>query len=119
MFQFLPPKKKSKATKLFKYISKYNIFHVNENGEIIKKGKTLRNSNIEELITHAVNGISSSSSSSSSSPVGVEYFYKTLKKKNIPDRYISNKIGRKIMDKSFHNETSRWRPPGRLNKLKN
>ena len=117
MFEYLPPKKKSKAIKLFKYITKYNIFHVNENGEIIKKGKTLRNSNIEELITHAVNGISSF-------PVGVEYFYKTLKKKNIPDRYISNKNGRKIMDKngrkimdkSFQNETSRWRPPGRLNK---
>ena len=82
---------------------------MNNNGEIIKKGKTLHNSNIVELITHAVNGISSS-------PIGIDYFYKTLKKKNIPEIYISNKIERKIMDKSLHNETSRWRPPGRLNK---
>ena len=109
MFHFLIPEKRVKALKLFKYLLKYKIFELNEDGEIIQKGKTIHGSNIVELITHAVQNVSSI-------PVGMKYFYTTLKKKNIPEKYISNKKGRKIMNKSFTDESSSWRPPGRLNK---
>ena len=105
LFHFLIPKKRVKALKLFKYLLKYKIFELNEDGEIIQKGKTIHGSNIVELITHAVQNVSSI-------PVGMKYFYTTLKKKNIPEKYISNKKGRKIMNKSFTDESSSWRPPG-------
>lgn len=109
MFQFLILKKRVKAVKLFKYLFYNKIFELNEDGEIIKKGKTIHGSNIVELITHAVQNVSSI-------PVGMKYFYTMLKKKNIPEKYIVNKKGRKIMNKSFTDESSSWRPPGRLNK---
>ena len=76
MFHFLIPEKRVKALKLFKYLLKYKIFELNEDGEIIQKGKTIDGSNIVELITHAVQNVSSI-------PVGMKYFYTTLKKKNI------------------------------------
>ena len=76
-------------------------------------GKTLHDTNIVELITHAVQNVSSSS------PAEMKYFYQMLKKKNIPENYIYNKIGRKIMNKSFPDETLSWKPPGHLNKIKN
>ena len=109
MFHFLIPEKRVKALKLFKYLLNNKIFALNEDGEIIQKGKTIHGSNIVELITYAVQNVSSI-------PVGMKYFYTTLKKKNIPEKYISNKKGRKIMNKSFTDESSSWRPPGRLNK---
>ena len=109
MFHFLIPEKRVKALKLFKYLLKYKIFELNEDGEIIQKGKTINGSNIVELITHAVQNVSSI-------PVEMKYFYTTLKKKNIPEKYISNKKGRKIINKSFTDESSSWRPPGQLNK---
>ena len=54
--------------------------------------KTLHDTNIVELINHAVQNVSSS-------PTEMKYFYQMLKKKNIPENYIYNKIGRKIMNK--------------------
>ena len=108
MFHFLIPEKRLKALKLFKYLIKNKIFSLNNDGEIIHNGKTIPDSNIVELITHAVKN-------DSSKPVGMKFFYTTLKKKNIPEKYISNKKGREIMNKSLFHETSSWRPPGRLN----
>ena len=105
MFHFLNLEKRVKALKLFKYLLNNKIFALNEDGEIIQKGKTIHGSNIVELITHAVQNVSSI-------PVGMKYFYTTLKKKNIPEKYISNKKGRTIMNKSFTDESSSWRPPG-------
>ena len=101
MFHFLILEKKVKALKLFKYLLNNKIFALNEDGEIIQKGKTIHGSNIVELITHAVQNVSSI-------PVGMKYFYTTLKKKNIHEKYISNKKGRKIMNKSFTDESSSW-----------
>ena len=46
----------------------------------------------------------------------MKYFYKMLKKKNIPEKYILNKMGRKKMNKSLYYETLKWRLPGCLNK---
>ena len=109
MFHFLTPEKRKKASKLFHYLMKYKIFSLNKDGEIIKHGKILYESNIVELINHAVDNVSSK-------PIGMIYFYQTLKKNNVPERYISNKIGKKIMNKSFLLQTSEWRPPGRLNR---
>ena len=109
MFHFLTPRKKKEASKLFQLLTKHKIFSLTDDGEIIIKGKIVHQSNILELITHAVQNISSN-------PVGMKYFYKTLIKNNIPMRYISNKIGRKIMNKSLLEDTSSWRPPGHLNK---
>lgn len=86
---------------------KYKIFSLNRDGEIIQNGKTIHHSNIVELITHAVQN-------NSATPAGMKYFYKTLKKQKTPKKYISNKIGQKIMNVSFIDETSSWRPPGRL-----
>ena len=91
---------------------KFKIFSLTPDGEIIKDGKTLHDTNIVELITHAVQNVSSS-------PTGMKYFYQMLKKRNIPEKYIYNKNGRKIMNKSFLDETLSWRPPGHLNKIKN
>ena len=109
MFHFLTPEKRKKASKLFHYLMKYKIFSLNKDGEIIKHGKILYESNIVELINHAVDNVSSK-------PIGMIYFYQTLKKNNVPERYISNKIGKKIMNKSFLLQTSEWRPLGRLNR---
>ena len=103
--------KRKKASKLFLYLTTHNIFRLTPDGEFIIKGKKVNDSNIVELITHAVDNISSE-------PIGMRYFYRTLKKNNVPERYISNKIGKQIMNKSLSNETSTWRPPGRLNKNK-
>ena len=109
MFHFLTPEKRKKASKLFQYLMKTKIFSLNKDGEIIQNGKTLYESNIVELISHAVeNG--------SSNPIGMKYFYQMLRKNNVPERYISNKIERKIMNKSFLHQTSGWRPPGHLNR---
>ena len=109
MFNFLTQEKRKKALKLFQYLTKHKIFAVNCDGEIIQNGKTLHESDIVELITHAVENVSYT-------PIGMKYFYRTLKKNNIPQRYISNKMGRKIMNKSLLKETSTWRPPGHLNR---
>ena len=109
MFHFLPVEKRKKASKLFQYLTTHKIFRLTRDGEIIMKGKKLNDSNIVELITHAVDNILSQ-------PVGMRYFYRTLKKNNVPDRYILNKIGKQIMNKSLPNETSIWKPPGQLNK---
>ena len=107
MFHFLAQEKRKKATELFQFVMRYNIFTFNRNGEIVKNGKTIHDSNILELISHAVQN-------DSSSPKGMKYFYKTLKNKNIPKKLILNKIGRKIMNISLIDETSSWRPPGCL-----
>ena len=112
MFHFLTPEKRKKATKLFEYLIRYKFFTLNSHGEIIQNGKNIHDSNILELIAHAVQN-------DSSTPIGIKYFYKTLKKKNIPEKYISNKMGRKIMNKSLYYETLKWRLPGRLNKSHN
>ena len=113
MFSFLNLGKRKKALKLFKYIMKFKTFSLTPDSEIIKNGKTLHNTNIVERITHAVQNVSSSS------PTGMKYFYQMLKKKNIPENYIYNKIGRKIMNKLFLDETLSWRPPGCLSKIQN
>ena len=88
MFPFLNPEKKKKAVKLFNYIMKYKTFSLTPDGEIIKNGKTLHDTNIVELITHAVQNVSSS-------PTGMKYFYQMLKKRNIPEKYIYNKMEEK------------------------
>ena len=41
MFHFLIPEKRVKALKLFKYLLNNKIFELNEDGEIIQKGKNL------------------------------------------------------------------------------
>ena len=109
MFHFLPLEKRQKATKLFKYLNTHKIFRLTRDGEIVVKGTKIKESNIIELITHAVDN-------TSSEPFGMKYFYRTLKKNNVPQRYILNKIGKQIMNKSLPHETSTWRPPGWLNK---
>ena len=103
MFHFLTPEKRKKAMKLFEYLIRYKFFTLNSYGEIIQNGKNIHDSNILELIAHAVQN-------DSSTPIGMKYFYKMLKKKNIPEKYISNKMGRKIMNKSLYHETLKWRP---------
>ena len=45
MFPFLNPEKRKKAVKLFNYIMKYKTFSLTPDGEIIKNGKTLHDSN--------------------------------------------------------------------------
>ena len=112
MFHFLTPVKRMKAVKLFKYIMKNKMFSLNNDGELIHNGNTLHDSNIVELITHAVQNVLST-------PTGMKFFNKTLKKKNIPVKYISNKIGKKILNKSLLGDTLTWRPPGHLNKRHN
>ena len=107
MFHFLTQEKRKKASDLFKFLNKFKIFSLNRDGEIIQNGKTIYDSNILQLITHAVQN-------DSSSPKGMKYFYRTLKKKNVPEKFIVNKIGRKIMNASFTDDTLSWRPPGRL-----
>ena len=109
MFHFLAQEPRKKASKLFQFLMKYNIFSLNHNGEIVQNGKTIHDSNILELITHAVQN-------DSSSPKGMKYFYRTLKKKNFPEKFIVNKIGRKIMNVSLIDDTLPWRPPGHLHK---
>ena len=34
----------------------------------------------------------------SSSPKGMKYFYRTINNKNVPEKFIVNKIGQKIME---------------------
>ena len=110
MFHFLNREKRNQATRLFLYLLKHKIFSLNSDGEIIRNGETLHDSNLIQLISHAVQN-------DSFKPIGMKYFYTMLKKKNIPEKYVSNKYGIKIMNKSLSPETSRWRPPGHLNKM--
>ena len=49
------------------------MFSLNKEWEIIQHGKTLYESNIVELICHAIDNVSSK-------PIGIKYFYQTLKK---------------------------------------
>ena len=107
MFHFLAQEKRKKACDLFEFLNKFKIFSLNRDGEIIQNGKTIYDSNILQLITHAVQN-------DSSFPKGMKYFYRTLKKKNVPEKFIVNKFGRKIMNVSFTDDTLSWRPPGRL-----
>ena len=94
------------------YLTRNKIFILNKDGELIIKGQTLQGSNVIELITHAVQN-------TPHKPVGINHFYQTLKKNKIPERLILNKIGRKIMNKPLFDQTSKWRPPGHLNEVKN
>ena len=68
MFHFLTPEKRKKASKLFQYLIKYKIFSLNKDVEIIQHGETLYESNIVELICHAIDNVSSK-------PIGMKYFY--------------------------------------------
>lgn len=107
MFHFLPLKKRSKANALFDYLGKNEIISWNDNGELVQNDIALPETNIIQLIKHAVQN-------DTSKPSGMKFFYQTLSKKNIPIDLISNKFGRKIMKKSLYHKTSSWRPPGRL-----
>ena len=73
MFHFLTPEERKKAFKLFQYLIKYKNFSLNQDGEIIQHGKTLNKSNIVELISHAVDNVSSNL-------IGMKYFYQIFKK---------------------------------------
>ena len=46
--------KRTKAMKLFEYLIRYKFFTLNSHGEIIQNGKNIHDSNILELIAHAV-----------------------------------------------------------------
>ena len=74
MFHFLTPEKRMKAIKLFKYVIKNKMFSLNDDGELIQNGNTLHDSNIVELITHAVQKVSSS-------PTGMNFFLQNIEEK--------------------------------------
>ena len=86
MFHFLAQEKRKKASDLFEFLIKYKNVSFNRNGEIIQNGKIVYDSDILELITHAVQN-------DSISPKRMKYFYRTLKTKNVPEKFIVNKIG--------------------------
>lgn len=109
MFHFLSPKKRIKANNLAYYLEKDDSVKWNDDGELIYNGKFIPDSNIIQLINHALNN-------NKSKPEGMSTFYKILSKNNVPMKLISNNIGKQIMKKSLVKNKSSWRPPGRLNK---
>ena len=105
MFLYLSPKKRSKGSLLLHYLENSEDMKWNKDGELIYKGKVIPNSNIMELITHAVQN-------DKSQPIGMKNFYKYLSKINIPSKLISSKQGRHIMKKISTSQDNMWRPPG-------
>lgn len=87
------------------------IMKWNDELELIYKGKRIKNSNILTLVRHALKKYSKSK------PVGIRKFYKSLSHMSIPKNFLMNKKGKEIIKKMKENEnTSKWRPPGKLNK---
>ena len=74
MFHFLNRGEEEPSTRLFHYLLKHKIFSLNSDGEIIRNGETLHDSNLIQLISHAVQN-------DSFKPIGMKYFYTMLKKK--------------------------------------
>ena len=109
MFPFLSLKNRHKASNLFHYLDRKKIIKWNNNGEIVYKGHVIKNSNIIQLIKHAIQN-------ESSKPAGMNFFYKRLVMSNIPHKLISNKLGLNIMNKSLQQDKYVWRPPGYVNK---
>ena len=109
MFLYLPLKKRSKGLLLLHYLEKSENIKWNKTGELLYKGKMIPNSNVIELITHAIQN-------DKSNPIGMKTFYKILAKANIPIKLIMNKEGRHIMKKTLDEKNNIWRPPGQLNK---
>ena len=95
MFPYLSLKKKSKGSLLLHYLENSEDMKWNKDGELIYKGKVIPNSNIMELITHAVQN-------DKSQPIGIKTFYKYLSKINISSKLISSKQGRYIMKKNIY-----------------
>ena len=81
----------------------------NDNGEIMYQGDAVKNSNIIQLIKHAIEN-------DRSKPVGMKLFYKKLGSSNIPNTLISNVLGLNIINKIRKQRNYLWRPPGRVNK---
>ena len=109
MFLYLSPKKRNKGNLLLHYLENSEDIKWNKNGELIYRGKIIPDSNVIELITHAIEN-------DKSHPIGMKTFYKYLSKINIPTKIISNKQGCYIMKKTSTQYDDLWRPPGQLNK---
>ena len=80
----------------------------NSKGEFYYKSKKVLNSNIGELIKHAINN-------SKSQPIGMTKFYKMLAVLGVPQYLILNKKGKAIIDAHIKEKKYTWRPPGNLN----
>ena len=80
----------------------------NSKGEIYYKSKKVLNSNIGELIKHAINN-------SKSQPTGMTKFYKILAILGVPQYLILNRKGKAIIEDYLKENKYTWRPPGNLN----
>ena len=80
----------------------------NSKGEIYYKSKKVLNSNIGELIKHAINN-------SKSQPIGMTKFYKILAILGVPQYLILNRKGKAIIEDHLKEKKYTWRPPGNLN----
>ncbi len=91
----LPDVKKKKALLLLQYILNQgdNLINWNDQNEIILNGQIVEDSNILEIIKHT--GIPNMKLNS---VTGMEHFYNILSLINTPTDYISNKIGKQILN---------------------
>ena len=101
----LPTDVQIDAKALLLFIRDKKLMKWNDNGEVIFKSKRFKNSNIKNLILHAVTNVKEK-------PKGYKYFYSILRKEKIPNYLLQNNL-RKYTKRS---ESVMWRPPGELNK---
>lgn len=108
IINYLPKKYRAKAFSLFRYILKnYNISWDNK-GTFKYKNKSIPNSNILHLVTHAL------LKDIKDKPPGMKIFYEALSDVNVPEYLIANKMGKLIIE--GRGDELSWRPPGQLAK---
>ena len=101
----IPSEVKLNAKALLLLIKDKRLFTWTNEGEIIVNSKCLKETNIKNLIFHAV-------TNAKDKPKGYKYFYRILKKEKIPNFLLRNNLckytkrGKSVM----------WHPPGELNK---
>lgn len=90
--KFLDLKESEKKLAYTFYKKLKSVLKWNKSGEIQYKGRTVENSNILDLISHAI-------TQKKILPVGYRIFYKILKLSSFPNHLIVNKKGRKILER--------------------
>ena len=103
----LSPSKRERALSLLRYINNSKVISWNDKWSLVYNGKVLHNSNIQKLISHAVQN-------SNEKPEGMKTFYKALSEINVPNIIVKNYKGKKIMEKYIKKKDDKFRPPGVL-----
>ena len=99
--------KSNKEEILLNYLKKNNV-KWNSRNELKYNNQVIKNSNIFQLVNHAVNKYNNDNI------LGMKSFYKLLATLKIPDFIVLNKKGKLIMKNVIERKNDKkWKPPGR------